>query len=486
MSLLGAVFALLAFPVAKSQETALTIRVSPVANLYYQLGCLVDGGHCSQPAYEELWTEQGWLDAEANRLLTEFAAISNRYGTSVWLRGERPSPALLGLPIPDMGPDPASYFDLSQRLRTASFMSDSLDGLRERLMLVMTTPDAARMTEIVSHFEPAFQQWWARDAVAPMTAVKKELNALLASEINSTVGAAVAFYGVQNASVIEGLTLNLMFRPPHDSPSRGQQIQQHSVVEVVSGETAQHRIGVVVHELAHYLYSLAPPNWHQLRLKGAMKAESANASVALGLMDEALATAIGNGVLEKRLRGDVGYKVYADAPLSFYNDPQIDQSAKLMVDLVEQYLSEGVAMDQPFVDRYFDRVLNKLDASLDSLEQRLAVTVAVVGDSQLESLMRELRRSIGNRSLWTLDVEEDLGNSILANHPYLHGVVIAHPGQLSDLLERLGERTVAPPADTVCTLKRHGGPGLLYLAPVESHPKVDTLLLRLRQAQPCT
>ncbi len=483
-ALLAAV-ALLAAPFSAAQEAALSIRVSPIANLYYQLGCLVDGSHCSRPAYDKLWAEEGWLDAEAGELLTEFAEISNRYSTSVWLKSEQAAPTLLGLPIPDMGPDRANYFDLSERLRAASFMSNSLEDLRERLMLVMTAPDAARMTEIVGHFEPAFRRWWESSAAEPLANVGADLNTLLASEINATVRAAVTFYGIENASVVEGLTLNLIYRPPHDGPSSGRQIQQHSLVEVVPGETARDRVGVVVHELVHYLYSLAPPTWQKLRLEGAMRVKSADSSVALGLLDEALATAIGNGVVEKQLRGDAGFKAYESRPLSFYNNPQIDQSAKLMVDLVEQYLAEGRSMDQAFVDQYFDRVLNRLDASLDTLEQRLAVTVAVVGDSQLEGLMQDVRRAVGNRSLWTLDVEEDLGNSILANHPYLHGVVLARPDQVGGLLERLGERSATPPAGAVCTLNRKNGPGLLFVASLESTPDAETLTRQMRKAPAC-
>ncbi|MEM9533335.1 MAG: hypothetical protein AAGA23_20605, partial [Pseudomonadota bacterium] len=282
------------------------------------------------------------------------------------------------------------------------------------------------------------------------------------------------------------LKLNLIFRPAGPGGTNGQQIENHSVVEVVPGEAAENRIGVVVHELAHYLFGEASEAWHRQRLEGAVNAGSPAAAGALGLMDEALATAVGNGALEQRLRPPPAFENYRATPLSFYNDPQIDAAAKLILDKTQDYLRRGAVLDGDFVAFYFAQVVAALAQPLDTLERRLAVTNVVVGDPALAPLWSALRSALGTRSVWTYGPDDDLKSSILVRHPYLHGVVLARPDQLPDLLQALQETALsASTLPGACTLKRRSGPGLLYLVPVNELPEATALLARMRQAAPC-
>ena len=476
---------LLVVPAIAAERAAMQIRTSAIANLYYQMDCLTGARSCSSAAYENLWQEQGWLNEQTNEALGEFAKIQARYQTDVWLtdRSSQP-PEPLGPPVPDLGPNPNDYFSLAQRLRVAAYGSDSVAELRDRLQLVMTLADADALAALVGRFEQRFMLWWEQQAATELARMATELRVVLDRDVNSFLSAAASFYGIDDPDFTQKLALHLMYRPGGSGPTRGQQLQNLSVVEVLHGERAEQRMGVVVHELAHYLFSAAPQRWHRQRLEGALQARSPQASVALGLMDEALASAVGNGALELKLRGPEEFADYRAADLSYYNDPQIDRAAKLVTDQTIAYLERGQAMDGPFVKAYYSDVLNELNAQFNTLEQRLAVTSVVVGDDALNEYFGQLRQRINTRSVWTHMAEDSIGQTVLARHAYLNGVVLARPGQLNSILADLGEGPTSVSEGQVCTLARAGG-GLLYVAELSALPKVDAMVKQMRRAESC-
>ncbi|MEM9532648.1 MAG: hypothetical protein AAGA23_17150, partial [Pseudomonadota bacterium] len=234
----------------EAAASTLAPQWSPVANLYYQMDCLTGRGSCSTQVFEDLWQRQGWLDKEANVALGRFAQLRDRYQTDVWLPAARPPRAgLLDPPVPDLGPDPQSYYALSERLKIAALESETIADLKENLMLVMTPADGAALAAQVAHFLPGFERWWTAEAQPAISASGDDLALLLAQEVAPFLDAAITFYGHGGTDVTARLKLNLIFRPAGPGGTNGQQIENHSVVEVVPGEAAENRIGVVVHEL---------------------------------------------------------------------------------------------------------------------------------------------------------------------------------------------------------------------------------------------
>lgn len=485
---------LLAFGLVLSQQGAwaekagIGIQVSMPGNLVYQMDCLTGGSSCSAPAYEALWREQGWLSTRNNQLLQEFADIVQRYNTDVWVRrsDSAPSPGLLDPPFPDLGPDPSNFFQLSERVRLAAYQATDLADLRSRWMLVMAPADAARLTRIVEEVGHQFEPWWRGKPLSTVAAMKTDIKQLLDQDITAFLKGATAFYGVSNSNVLDGLTLHLMFRPEHPGSSKGRQSENHSLVEVLPGESAADRMGVVIHEMAHYLFSAAPHAWHRLRVSGAMNTRSPTASAVLGLMDEALATAVGNGAFEQLMQDPETFDAYRQRALSFYNEPLIDLAGKQMTDMTAEYLRTHRAMDAMFVSEYFKKVTAATRQQLDSLESRLKVTAVAVSDPAFETLFSSMRNVLNITSVWTNSGVEEIAGSVLARHPYLNGLVLATPSAMPELLEALGEKPAAAGSgDTVCVISRSQGPGLLYLIWVSDNLNGQLMVDKLRAAAPC-
>jgi hypothetical protein len=188
-------------------------------------------------------------------------------------------------------------------------------------------------------------------------------------------------------------------------------------------------------EVAHYFFASAPIELHGRRLEGALRAADRRAPAALALMNEALATAIGNGVLEEKLRGD-NFQAYLDQ--SFYAADDVDAAAKAILPLVRDYLGSNRPMDRQFIDRYFSLVIERLGQKLDSLEARLRVSGYVAGDSELYKTMNEATGWLDSRSVWHANLDVDgLEDAVLTRHTYLNGVVLTSVrdrGKLSSLV----------------------------------------------------
>jgi hypothetical protein len=106
------------------------------------------------------------------------------------------------------------------------------------------------------------------------------------------------------------------------------------------------RFGVVFHEICHGLYA-SQPLARQRELDGYFTREarrSPYAAQAYALINEALATALGNGWARRRAAGRLD-------PGRWYDDAQIAGFARALYPEVEAYLEAGRAMDRRFVQR---------------------------------------------------------------------------------------------------------------------------------------
>lgn len=181
-------------------------------------------------------------------------------------------------------------------------------------------------------------------------------------------------------------------------------------------------------------------------------------------MNEALATAIGNGVLEEKLRGD-DFQAYLDQ--SFYATDDVDAAAKAILPLMRDYLGSNRPMDRQFIDRYFSLVIERLGQKLDSLEARLRVSGYVASDSELYKTVNEATRWLDSRSVWHANLDVDgLEDAVLTRHTYLNGVVLTSVrdrGKFSSLVPSIDRlRLPAGSAAMACTTVRESG-AILYV-----------------------
>lgn len=467
----------------------LQVVSTATGNLFYQLECLTQRLSCSYRTYREFWETLG-LDEGDERILQRFAATLDLYDTRARLGQRNPvaeNTSPFGPEIIDIGPLPSQSVSLLSRIQIAAYSSSDADQLSDRLGLLTQPDDLDVIEATMDHFEQRFKHWWDSSSPDSLARFTAQLNSLLVDVLPEFLPAVMDFYAFDRTDNSAAVFAHLMPHPIESQQSTGTIIENHAVLEVFKDEAAKERLGVLVHELAHYFFTSAPIEWHGHRMEGALRSADPRAPAALALMNEALATAIGNGVLEEKLRGD-DFPAYLEQP--FYADDDVDAAAKAILPLVHDYLASNRPMDPLFINRYFSLVIERLGEKLDSLQARLRVSGYVAGDSGLYDAMNEVTGRLDTRSVWHANLEVDsLDEAVLTRHTYLNGVMLTSVrdrGKFSVLVPSI-ERLQLPAgsAAIACTTMRESG-AILYVVMTDgTNLSGQSLVGLLEQATPC-
>lgn len=469
----------------------LEITGAETGNLFYQLECLAERVRCSYAAYHEFWQSLGFGEGD-RAVLGRFAETLDLYNSRAELGKrassvERTSP--FGPEVTDLGPAAWQSIALLSRIRIAAYGAPDRKILRDRLRLLMHSRDVDTVIAAIDHFQPRFAQWWRQGMPGFVDHFAADLAVLLSEDLSGFLSSVAVFYGLDDSDEPIDLYAHLMPHPVPAEQTRGTALENHAVIEVRWEEAPAERIGVLVHEFAHHFLASASPEFHARRLQGALRTGDPRSPAALGLMNEALATAIGNGALEARLRAD-DFEAYADRPLSFYGTSDIDTAAKAILPLVTEYLDNNRALDDAFVDEYFSLVIDALGEELDSLEARLRVSGFVAGNSALNDAMQQATGRLNTRSVWHANLDHDsVSDAVLTRHTYLNGVVLSRSadlGRFAGLLSPDIPRTVAASGDELaCVTPRESGAVLYVLVTEHVELSGEEVVTMLRSASPC-
>lgn len=475
---------------------SITVNVARIGNLFYQLECLSGRLRCSQQAYRDHWARLGFGGVDDEAMLDRFAATLDVYETRALLRPRADAGTEEVLPfgpeIVDIGPRATESLSLLSRIQLAAYGSPDRNSLHERLSLLMHPRDVAAIGSVMEHFLPRFDRWWAVDRVRnSLEQFSGDLQRLVRTGTGDFIGQVRIFFGFEDAANRGPIVIHLMSLPVEQALStNGAVIENHAVLEVLKNESAEQRVGVMAHEIVHYLFATASDEFHRERVKGALRSADPRASAAFGLMNEALATALGNGVLEARLRGD-DFEAYFEKEKSLYGQWNVDAAAKAIFPLVEDYIDAERPMDREFVDRYFALVAESLGPQLDSLGARLRVSAFVASDSELDAAANGLPRLLRINSLYgsNLATGDALADSVLFRHTYLNGFV------LTTMEDRAAFEAVAPAIEEIglsdsmdavsCTLERDSGAVLYVVVTNGVDMESADLVSMLEQASPC-
>lgn len=312
----------------------------PPANLVYQLDCLSGATmNCAPQAVRALWERSFLRSPQDADLVAQWGRVRARYQRASWSPDDEPRAVYAAR---ERG------VDLGRRFRIASLQAATIDDLVSRLELITTEADGQQLAATLRHFEPRFMEWWNTKALPEGVAFRAALQALLASpRIQTELAWFVAFY---QAEIPAGkqLSFNLIYRPGSSSePTSGEQIGAYSLIEFLSKEDPTQRIDVVLHELCHYLFS-ASADARFAEWAGRFRKEArADALPAYNLLNEALATALGNGRIGRLYSSPERWKRYLATDRSFYNDANIDRAGKALLPWLDEWLEAGKTMFDP-------------------------------------------------------------------------------------------------------------------------------------------
>lgn len=365
---------------AHLEPIEIQVRFEPIANLTYQLDNVTgqmpwEGSE----NYTRLWKREFLATPEDNELLAEWKSARP-------VPEDSPMTSAVKFPIEVVSPDRS----LETRIRAAGFDSKTPEEYARNISKVASEKQAKILSKVVRHFAPKFLEWWNREALVKGQSFVQEMTALVESApIKSSLQAFQRFYEIKGAQKIPFM---LLYRPLEVSENTsGQQLGEHALVQFVPGEAAKYRIAVVIHELCHYCFRNAPPNQHAKLQKQFLDSGAVETIPAYNLLDEVVATALGNGIIEEQVRPAESFKKYFDKPESMYSNAQIDKGAKSIYAWVKNHLAANKSMfDADFAPGY----LKNMQAGLGI---ELSKPAAFFG-----SLVLVLHESFGRNTMWPL------------------------------------------------------------------------------------
>lgn len=389
----------LLFAVAASPAAAtplkLEVRAHWLPNLLYQLDCtsqLLE--HCSEGAYRELWETEFLRSAKDREIFARWKELFARYDEFL-----KTSPA--SLPHVEGRPEGVQ---LLQKVRIAGFQAQNPQDWATRLDLILTPEDRVAAQAILAHFEKSFRAWWARVAQAPSQRIARDTHALLKQpQLGRLIDGTRRFFRSAHRAE-DPLTFNLFYRPYARDGSKhtnGQQIERYSVSEFLPQESARDRIDVVLHELTHFFWESAPyPEFAETERRW----RESNDPLALTLymlLNETVATSIGNAWAGEILTPAAKWKALLAKPKSLYNDDAIDQSAKALWPFIREWIeAKKTFFDPEFQSGLLAIAHTALGALLERPAHSLRSLQLIIDEKIGASLKEEVHRTIRVSSMY--------------------------------------------------------------------------------------
>ena len=308
---------LLSVPV-RAESWPVQVRTSLSQQLFYFLECL-DGN----PYQSTL------LAAAFRRVRPEFPVASvlepyQRFSRSATKAGEMPGSRSLKDVLERMAVDASDCEDFLQRSR------ELLDDAQQ-----------ADLAEAVRTLRPVFVSalWEANRPELERQAaqLRQEIERSgMRGELARCAHLLDSRWSEQDAFVIS--LVSIPSKPVKGVASFAHSLGYLQVVEALQGENMSHRLAVVFHESLHCLWGAQRPE-KRAELRAAFT--GVGGRLAWQELNEGMATALGNGLFQKKLDGKL-------PPHPWYSDTTIDAYAGPLAELLEGYLRANRVLDRDF------------------------------------------------------------------------------------------------------------------------------------------
>jgi hypothetical protein len=399
-------------------------RASRLTNLAWQLDCLAGFGRCSRPAYEALW--QARLQSEPDLLvaLARWTELRRKLRGPV---GERLVSRSL-LPLPER------KADLWQRVRFASVIAADDAEYQSDLYALTDTQSADALRAVIARFDLAFSTIWAHALPVLQRAMAEQATLQRREDVAATVQRVAAFYG-GGIGAPPTMRFDLLYRPEHASADFSTQLLDHGLIEVVASAKPELRIQPPMHEMFHYLFASAPfPKLDELASRFAASPD-ADALAAYGLLDEALATGLAQGVLGREL-APAELAARLATPRKLYDDPFIDAVTKAFLPalgaLLQKPAAGGTVFSGEFQTAYLAAVKAAFPRGLPPAAELRPLACAYSKD--LEKAYDALRVASGSPLVGSSDQPDDEDTrSLLEDHSTWGRVLLLKTNELSAL-----------------------------------------------------
>ncbi|MEL6181681.1 MAG: hypothetical protein AAFS10_22165, partial [Myxococcota bacterium] len=463
--------------------------VSPIANLAYHLDCLGHQISCTLGAYETLWRNTWSWTPEDDAQLQAWRALKQRYPRTV-RTGSKPDPGA----IPSALPIGSLRLDLDKIRRLASTLVDDLALYQETLSLTMHASDAARAVEIMAHFMPRFRQWWDKDNHgAQLGAWQRRLEeTIVATQLVERLEQVAAFYGAELHSSVP-LVADLILLPGNGARSRAERLENHAFVEIASTTSdARERLPIIAHEFFHHFMNMSPTAHRRAVLDQLAASDDACAIAAWNLLDETLATTLGNAWVASHLLPEAELQARLDDPKRLYADPFIGPTAARLYPALRDAINTSQGMNHPAFIKAYLSAFNPSVANEGGCLRPMLFTAGIAHDNAFRSTVRHAARTLKIRSLSTYRGLQERSRHSVDAYPMMTTLIMVHPDRTKALKrwsDTLGSSHTtaivrsAKDAPLIYGVPRPGGNAWLLVLMARTDDEFKGLLDRLNTTQ---
>lgn len=407
-------------------------HISEIGNLTHQLDCLSGIYSDDDGGYQKLWSSKlGWSKDDSTQLMI-WRDLRQKYQGE--FTNEQKEETRSKYPLPN---EIGNKVLIQNRLLFASLLSGNVEEYRKYLELLVLPGDVAAILKVVAHFYQRFHLWWQSDAERILSKRAEQYPAIFKEKSLLEFSERVAAFYKAEMPADYVIYFHLLLKPESDS-AHSQQIENHALIEFTEKQETKDQLPLVIHEFCHHLYRLATRNQQEKLVRAFIEASPAYSLAAYNLMDEALATAIGNGLVMKMVTKEPDeFQKYLAQEESFYNDRFIDLAAKALMPVVKRKMAVTESIySEGFVGEYLHFVSDALDDEINSPVLSLRTLAGIFNLSQ-RAAFRKLISTISAGSAFGFNsINSSEGWDFLNGYSELNAVVFILKSELAELKQR--------------------------------------------------
>jgi hypothetical protein len=251
----------------------------------------------------------------------------------------------------------------------------TLTDFKLRSIGIVTNKSLNELTELIAEFTPVYNELIYNPAKEKFEKQVREITAYANSHgIEDYFQTGLLFY---NSSWDNTIPFEIAFYPLLNSKGFTAHAFYNDFVSAIETNLTDYTIlfSVMMHEIYHILY-----DEQSLEVKTEIEEDfrenkSGCSTYAYLLLNEVLATALGNGYVYEKLNGTPDKS-------DWYNRKYINLMARQIYPLVKEYISQKKPIDKPFIDAYVKAYDQNFSGWLNELDNVMAYRYVLSEDSR--------------------------------------------------------------------------------------------------------
>lgn len=312
----------------------------------------------------------------------------------------------------------------------ASGKSDSIDDFSDRIATLIPVQIHAKLIEILKHFMPIYEDLIWNKSLQKLKNYKNKLNRTAKqAQLSKMFDQAVLFY---NAQWPQNLAIDIVLYPIPAKLgfSSAESIGNFESVSVmVDNDNFAERFGIIFHEICHSLFETQALETQQNIEDYYNNNNSLYAKHAYFWLNEALATALGNGWAYHQVKQELD-------SAGWYHNPYIEGFARQLYPKIIEYLNAKKNIDEDFLEHSIESFAQKFPNAHLDLNNSLRSTM-LAGDEhyfkarELKNILYQhfyIQNMFTSSPIWAPEsmVDFPIGRDLSL-------LIVVHPGMIANL-----------------------------------------------------